>query len=119
QSRYAELQSQFDALKASMGGDDPTLMYEGASAQAMVVPKAVRAAPSPPTGMAVTTTTVTNNTPVAVPTGPAVVTSTINVAGAGPYLWAVDVTTSLQHTFAADLDITIQSPAGTIVTLTT
>ena len=119
QSRYAELQSQFDALKASMGGDDPTLMYEGASAQAMVVPKAVRAAPSPPTGMTVTTTTVTNNTPVAVPTGPAVVTSTINVAGAGPYLWDVDVTTSLQHTFAADLDITIQSPAGTIVTLTT
>lgn len=117
-SRYAELQSQFDALKASMGGDDPTLMYEAASAQAMVAPKAVRAAPSPPTGMTISTTSSTNSTPTAV-IDVGVATSTITIAGAGPYLWDVDVATSLQHTFAADLDITIQSPAGTVVTLST
>lgn len=116
ESQYEALQLQFDALKASMGGDDPTTMYEANAAAASA--KAVRAAPPPPTGMVVTQTTVTNNVPTAVPTGPAVVTSTINVAGAGPYLWDVDLTTNLTHTFAADLDITIQSPAGTIVTLT-
>jgi subtilisin-like proprotein convertase family protein len=66
-----------------------------------------------------TSTSATNNTPVAIPTGPAVVTSTLNVAGAGTFLFDVNVTTFIQHTFAADLDVTIQSPAGTVVTLTT
>lgn len=76
-------------------------------------------APPPPQGGVLTTSTVTNNTAVAIPTGPAVVTSTVSVSGAGPYLWDVDLTTLLQHTFSNDLDVTIQSPAGTIVTLTT
>lgn len=119
QARYADLQAQFDALKASMGGDDPTLMYEASSARAAMAAKAVRAAPPAPAGMTLGTTSAANNTPVAVPTGPGVVTSTINIAGAGTYLWDVDVTTGLQHTFAADLDITITSPAGTVVTLST
>ena len=65
------------------------------------------------------TQTFTNNTAVAIPTGPAVVSSTINVAGAPTYLYDVNITTFITHTFAADLDITITSPAGTIVTLTT
>ncbi|MGQ0739750.1 MAG: proprotein convertase P-domain-containing protein [Bacteroidota bacterium] len=61
----------------------------------------------------------TQNTPTAIPTGPAVVTSTLVVAGAPTYLYDLNLTTFLTHTFAADLDITIQSPAGTVVTLTT
>ena len=65
------------------------------------------------------TTTFSNATPLSVPTGPGVVTSTITVSGADPYLWDLNLQTSLQHTFSADLDITIQSPAGTTVTLTT
>jgi subtilisin-like proprotein convertase family protein len=64
-------------------------------------------------------TSVTNSTPVAIPTGPAVVTSTINVAGAGTQLLDVNLTTFITHTFASDLDITLRSPAGTIVTITT
>jgi subtilisin-like proprotein convertase family protein len=64
-------------------------------------------------------TTATNSTPVAIPTGPAVVTSTILIAGAGTQISDVNLTTFIQHTFAADLDITIMSPAGTVVTLTT
>lgn len=118
QARYTQLQSQFDALQASMGGDDPTRMYEAASARAAAVAKAVRAAPPAPTGMTVSTTSATNNTPTAV-ADVGVVTSTITIAGAGTYLWDVDVTTSLQHTFSADLDVTLTSPAGTVVTLTT
>ena len=60
-----------------------------------------------------------NLTPLAVPTGPAVVTSTLTVSGAGPYLADVDVLSGLAHTFSADLDVTLSSPAGTVVTLTT
>src|SRR5262245_45535716 len=75
--------------------------------------------PTAPTGCTVTTTQTTNNTPVAIPTGPAVVSSTINVVGAGTYLWDLNMQTFITHTFAADLDITLQSPAGTIVTITT
>jgi subtilisin-like proprotein convertase family protein len=62
---------------------------------------------------------VSNPTPVAIPTGPAVVTSTVEVSGAGAYLTDVDVLTGIVHTFAADLDVTLTSPAGTVVTLTT
>ncbi len=119
QGRHEALQAQFNALKLSMGGDDPTTMYEAAGASANNSVPVVRAAPPAPPGGVITTTTATNSTPTAVPTGPAVVTSTILIAGAGPYLWDVDITTLLTHTFAADLDVTIQSPAGTVVTLTT
>lgn len=118
QNRSNELQAQFDALKASMGGDDPTTMTEAVTGATSASAKAATVAPTPPPGLIVTTTTVTNSTPTAIPTGPAVVTSTVLVAGAGPYLWDVDLSTSLTHTFAADLDITIQSPTGTVVTLT-
>ncbi|MBK9180752.1 MAG: cell wall-binding repeat-containing protein [Acidimicrobiales bacterium] len=72
-----------------------------------------------PAGPTAATTTATNTTPVAIPTGPAVVTSTTAVSGAGTSVVDVNLQTSIQHTFAADLDITVQSPAGTVVTLTT
>ncbi|MFZ9387821.1 MAG: proprotein convertase P-domain-containing protein [Chitinophagaceae bacterium] len=67
----------------------------------------------------VTTNSYSNNTAVPIPTGPAVVSSTINVAGAPTQIFNVKVLTNITHTFAADLDITIMSPAGTVVTLTT
>lgn len=60
-----------------------------------------------------------NNVPVAIPTGPAVVNSVINVSGAPGYITDINLTTFLTHTFAADLDITLTSPQGTVVTLTT
>ena len=123
QATLEQLQAQYDALMASMGGDDPTKMHESAAPAngGQIVPQISPLAivPPPPAGFVVTTTSFTNSTPTAIPTGPAVVTSTILVSGAGPYLWDVDLTTFLQHTFAADLDITIQSPSGTVVTLTT
>lgn len=64
-------------------------------------------------------TSVTSSTPVGIPTGPAVVTSTVEVTGAGTILSSLEVRMSLTHTFSADLDITLQSPEGTVVTLTT
>jgi subtilisin-like proprotein convertase family protein len=80
---------------------------------------AFASAPTPPPGCATTTTTFTQSTPVAIPTGPAAITSTLVISNTGAYLDDLDVQTFLTHTFAADLDITIASPAGTIVTLTT
>jgi subtilisin-like proprotein convertase family protein len=76
----------------------------------------VRTLPAPPQ---IANTMATQNTPTAIPTGPAVVTSTLAVAGAGSAILDVDLTTTITHTFAADLDITLMSPGGTVVTLTT
>src|SRR5206468_12115310 len=50
---------------------------------------------------------------------PAVVSSTIPIAGLGTSICRMNVTTDISHTFNGDLDITLMSPAGTVVTLTT
>ncbi len=55
--------------------------------------------------------------PAAVTNGSSV-TSTIVVTGAGT-IGDVDLSTSIAHTNAADLDVTLTSPTGTVVTLTT
>lgn len=47
------------------------------------------------------------------------VSAQITVAGLPPFLWDVDVTTFIKHPYAADLDVTVTSPQGTVVTLTT
>jgi subtilisin-like proprotein convertase family protein len=74
----------------------------------------------PGPGCTVTTTNVTNATPVVIAAGDVpVVTTAVSVAGAGSYLWDLDVTTFLTHSNCSDLDITLMSPSGTVVTLTT
>src|SRR6056297_486159 len=42
-----------------------------------------------------------------------------NRGGAGPYLLDLDLTTDITHTFPGDLEITLTSPAGTTVVITT
>jgi subtilisin-like proprotein convertase family protein len=44
--------------------------------------------------------------------------STISVSGAGSQLGEVRLQTSIRHSSSVDLDITLTSPAGTIVTIT-
>jgi subtilisin-like proprotein convertase family protein len=66
-----------------------------------------------------TTSSFTNETDLAIPTGPAVVSSMITVSSVFPFLCDLNLETFITHTFAADLDITLQSPAGTVMTLTT
>ena len=61
-----------------------------------------------------TITDFTQATPTVIPTGPGVVTSTLIVAGAPTNIVELELTTFLAHTFAADLDVTLMSPAGTI-----
>src|SRR5690606_12374979 len=66
-----------------------------------------------------TVPTATQATPTAIPTGPGVATSTILVSAAGTAIHDVDMTSFIAHTFSADMDITLTSPAGTVVTLST
>ena len=68
-------------------------------------------------GSAATTFTSTD-VPKTIPTTVATVTSTLSVAGADPYLYDVNIKTFITHTFNGDLQMTLKSPAGTIVTLT-
>jgi len=46
-------------------------------------------------------------------------TSTVTVAGVGTHLRDVDATIAITHTFSSDLDVTLTSPAGTTIVLTT
>ena len=107
--------AEYKKLSREMGGDSASPIATGEALPALI-PQVV---PTAPSGCTPTTTSFTQSTPLAVPTGPAVVTSTLVVSGVGPYMFDVDLTTNLTHTFAADLDITLMSPAGTVVTLTT
>lgn len=64
--------------------------------------------------------TFTNTTPVPISAGaPGVYTSQIVVSGLQGFLWDVDVQTSITHTFSSNLDISLTSPDGLTVTLTT
>ena len=54
-----------------------------------------------------------------IPYGPSVTTSKIDVSGVGSYLGNLRLHTFLAYPVSHDLDVTLQSPAGTVVTLTT
>jgi subtilisin-like proprotein convertase family protein len=82
-------------------------------------PQAGAEAPAAPPFCGPAATTSHSNAPATPIPSQAVTTSTIDVTGAGAYLTDVDLFTDIRHTFAADLDITLESPAGTIVTITT
>jgi subtilisin-like proprotein convertase family protein len=71
-----------------------------------------------PPGTSATTTSFTNATGLAIP-DLATVSQTITVSGAGTYLWDVDLTTFITHTWNSDLDITLTAPNGEVVTITT
>ncbi len=118
-AQYATAETRYRELGTSLGGDDPGHLGVVGGGQATAAPQAVDIAPPAPTFCNAATASFANTTPTAIPTGPAVVTSTVVVSGVGTFLSDVDLTTNITHSFAADLEVTIQSPAGTIVTLTT
>ncbi len=113
---YAVAESRYQDLSRSLGGDDPGHALNGAPPSTELVQRIV---PGAPAGCNPATANFTQSTPTAIPAGPAVVTSTVVVSGAGPYLFDLDVTTTITHTFPGDIDMTLTSPAGTVVTLTT
>lgn len=80
------------------------------------VQNSLRAAPLPPPGGTYVLVNGANTTVTPLP-DLSTVTSTITLAGAGTTLWDLDATIDVDHTFAADQRITLTSPAGTVVTL--
>jgi subtilisin-like proprotein convertase family protein len=60
----------------------------------------------------------TNVTPTVLPAN-GVATSTIVVSGLAAHIHDVDVLTNLPHSESSEIDMTVTSPAGTVVTLTT
>lgn len=110
-----QLMADYTAASAALGGDDPYGLL--AQDDGGITPLA--APPAPPGGTA-TTTNFANNTPVAIPDGPGgMVSSDVMVSGIDTYLWDVDLTVDITHTFAADLEVTLTSPGGTVVVVTT
>jgi subtilisin-like proprotein convertase family protein len=108
---------EYDRLSGEMGGDRAPNDDRAPRWPSPSVPEVVP--PSPP-GCTATTTTFSQSTPTPIPdNNPTGATSTIAVAGAGTYVWDVNVTVNITHTFAADLDFTLTSPSGTVVTLST
>ncbi len=76
-------------------------------------------APPAPPGCGVSEMSFTSDTAVVIPDGPAVVSSQITVSGVNGFVWDIDVQTFITHDLSADLDITLTSPVGIVVTLTT
>jgi subtilisin-like proprotein convertase family protein len=115
-SEIQALADQYAAISLSLGGDEPARIATMSGAPAphpMIVPPACA-------GASVTTVNYPGTGgPITTPLGYQGVTFTTTVAGAGTYLWDIDLTTFLTHPNCADLDLTLQSPAGTIVTITT
>ncbi len=116
---YQDLAAQYAQLSDALGGDDPGRVSIDQEPGAQPVGAAAGTIPPPPPGCGPATVAFTNGTPVTIPTGPAVVASTITVGGALPFLWDLNLSTFITHTFNGDLDITLTSPGGTIVTVTT
>jgi len=93
------------------------LACAAAVAVALPAPASGFAPPAPPACTAKAQTAL-NPTPLSLADN-AVTSSTLVVSGAGPWLADVDVFTDIPHVWSADIDMTLTSPAGTIVTLTT
>ena len=112
------LLAQYIQLSDSLGGYDPASLRTGAPGAASISPRV--APPAPPGAPCVLDLDDFDSTDTPLPINDnATTTSTLNVSGATPFLWDLDVTTTITHTWNADLDITLTSPAGTIVTLST
>jgi subtilisin-like proprotein convertase family protein len=118
-SLIAPLTEEYTKISLTLGGDEPVARPHRGLRPVTAVPLTSFLAPPTCGGATTTTNFPGSNGPIAPPVPFTGTTFTLNVAGAGPYLWDVNLNMALQHTFNADMDITLQSPSGTIVTITT
>ncbi len=103
--------ARLEQLSASLGGDRPV-------AQGNPAPAGQRGGPVTPPNCVGVVTSATNNTPTAI-VDLGTVSPTVNIAGANNFAFIVTLTANITHTFNGDLDITLTSPASTVVTITT
>ncbi len=62
---------------------------------------------------------VSSNIPALAISDNTTITDTVDFAGVEPFLCEVSLFTDITHTFPGDLDITLESPAGTVTAITT
>jgi len=116
-SSFAAALDLYEAISVVFGRDDPAGLLGNSSTAA--VSGQTRAAPTAPPG---TTSTTVNVSGAGAGTAIADNSSfdvTAAVGGVGTYLWDLDLNIDITHTFAGDLDITLTSPAGSTVVITT
>ncbi len=120
-AQVEDLRNQYTVLSDQIGGQDPFGLRNGfvpsrhSGAKAAGSQKA--APPAPGTGTA-TTTNYANNTPTAIPDSGAT-SSDIIVSSSDTFLLDVDLNLDITHTWNADLNITLTSPAGTTAIIST
>ena len=114
---YAQLRSQYRALSQALGGDDPGHAIGAGAAVNGQGPEGL-GPPLPPGCTGATGTTPSTNVPVAI-VDLGTVSSTLTVSGMGTFLTGITASTSITHTFGSDLQFTLQSPGGVVVTLST
>jgi subtilisin-like proprotein convertase family protein len=118
--QFVRLEAHYRQLSDALGGDDPGHVL-GPSRPPGRRPAARAAAaggPVVPLGCSATTTSFAN--PASFPiTDFATTTSTIEVSGIQTLTWDVHVSTNIAHTWPGDLDITLTSVEGSVVTLST
>ncbi len=108
---FNRLSAQYDALSATLGGDQPGKSVVATGGAQYLV------APAGPCGSPSTTYAAVIGT-----TGPiadvSTQTFTATVAGVVLPLWDIDLNVAITHTYAADLDISLTSPLGTVCDVT-
>lgn len=115
-------QQEFDSISNQLGGDRPVATAANEQqAQNLTVPAAPLVTGMAPVGCPTTTSTFADAPNIRIPASgtSGTRTTTITVSGINTSIWDVNAITNITHTACADLDITLKSPAGTIVTLTT
>jgi subtilisin-like proprotein convertase family protein len=135
---YEQLQAAYKRMSDELGGDDPGRTILSGTHDNSADARAMRSQAAPPPsqrtpldegGIAGTFATppgcqaspislFSNGSDFPIP-DLGTVTSTIFVNGPAGRLWFVDVQLDISHTFNADLDITLTSPNGTTITLST
>ncbi len=119
-TEYGTISARYEQLSQQLGGDDPGQVLSRSTSSRAQAP-GVKVTPGVPPGLSgciITTTPFTNDTDFAF-TDVTSASSTVAVAVADTYVWDIDVSLSITHTFNGDIDMTLTSPGGTIVTLTT
>jgi uncharacterized repeat protein (TIGR01451 family) len=114
-AELSSLLNEYQQLSASLGGDSAAA---GQSAVQSGGQANLRSAPAAPPFTTANSANFSDAPGSAITTG-APVNALLAVSTADTYLWDVDLTINLTHTFASDLDITLTSPGGTTVTVTT
>jgi len=113
QADLADLVEQYDVISISLGGDQGQIGSGGMSQF-----QNPRSAPPIPVNTSSSTTSVSGSPGSAI-SDALPVQEQLNVSAADTYIWDVDLTLEITHTWSSDLDITLTSPSGTVVIITT